>query len=175
MLAALAAALVWLTGLGVYMVRLPAVTKEPVKADAIIVLTGGPGRLEAAVSLLQAGSAPKLLITGAHARAGWRNIPALRELPPALISCCIMIERQARNTIGNAREAARYVLRERVGQALVVTADYHMPRSLMLFRQAMPGVVFYPYPVRTSVTPLAWLGEYHKFLVTALQAAFWRL
>ena len=54
---------------------------------------------------------------------------------------------------------------------ILVTADYHMPRSLILFRRAMPDVTVTPHAVDTEA-PLGFLiREYNKYLITLLRDA----
>ena len=58
----------------------------------------------------------------------------------------------------------------------LVTANYHMPRSLMEFGAAMPGVKLVPYPVAAdTLRMLSWenakrlQGEYVKYLASTLR------
>jgi uncharacterized SAM-binding protein YcdF (DUF218 family) len=58
---------------------------------------------------------------------------------------------------------------------VVVTSDYHMPRSLVELRAALPGVNLHPYPVETDIDAQRWWTdggsarritvEYCKYLV----------
>ena len=61
---------------------------------------------------------------------------------------------------------------------LLVTARYHMPRSLTEFRDVMPGVTVVPYQVDPEISRSWWKSlrvlhsEYAKYLaVTVLTAA----
>ena len=49
---------------------------NPAKADAIIVLTGGQSRLDAAIDLLTSGKGERLLISGVHPSASRRQLQA---------------------------------------------------------------------------------------------------
>jgi uncharacterized SAM-binding protein YcdF (DUF218 family) len=54
---------------------------------------------------------------------------------------------QAQNTIGNARETAKWIEENEIDSIILVTAFYHMPRSLAEMQNADPEVFIIPYPV----------------------------
>lgn len=90
----------------------------------------------------------------------------------------------AENTLGNAREAAAWARFYHFNTLLVVTARYHMPRSLSEFHEALPGVALIPYPIDPESIPKDWWrrgaaswrairllhGEYAKYLAATLLA-----
>ena len=104
---------------------------NPAKADAIIVLTGGQARLDAAIDLLASGKGERLLISGVHPSASRRQLQAATGGDKALFSCCVDIDRAALDTIGNAEESAKWVESHAYGSVILVTNNYHMPRSLL--------------------------------------------
>jgi len=53
----------------------------------------------------------------------------------------------AENTRGNEIETAVWVYEEDYKSLRIVTANYHMPRSLLEFRSLMPDVEIIPHPV----------------------------
>lgn len=122
----------------------------PKRADGIVVLTGGRARISEAVKLLAAGKAERLLISGVN-RATTRD--ELSRLAPGaahLFQCCIDLDRRARNTTENARETRAWAKRQGFDSLIVVTSSYHMPRTLVEFERAMPGVVFTPFAVASA-------------------------
>jgi uncharacterized SAM-binding protein YcdF (DUF218 family) len=118
-------------------------------ADAIVALTGGDARLLAAVALLEAGVGDRLLITGVHPQTTKPELKAWLH-GGRRFDCCADLGVHATDTRGNAREAARWVHRHGYKRLLVVTAAYHMPRSLLEFGNEMPEVEFVAYPVETT-------------------------
>lgn len=90
----------------------------------------------------------------------------------------------AENTQGNAREAAAWARFYHFNTLLIVTARYHMPRSLSEFHEALPGVTLIPYPIDPDSIPKGWWrrgmanwrairllhGEYAKYLAASLLA-----
>ena len=122
---------------------------EP-KADAIVVLTGGYQRIDQAVELLRTGAGNRLLISGVHPTTTPSQIRKLTQSPPSLFNCCVDIGYDAIDTIGNAREAAKWIHARGYKSVLVVTNNYHMPRSLAELKYVDPGTDFIPYPVVNS-------------------------
>ena len=62
-------------------------------------------------------------------------------------TCCVDIDKEARNTIDNATETSEWVALHHYGSIIVVTSNYHMPRALAELARVMPGVTLIPYAV----------------------------
>lgn len=181
MIVGASATIAFLAGFVVFTSVLPR-TAAPVArpADAIVVLTGGPKRLTAGLLLLKKGMGTRLLITGVHKDTGFGDIRDalmgdLAQTSMQELECCIDLDKAARDTVGNARETARWVRSRGYDSLIIVTASYHMPRSLIEFRRAMPNVTLTAYPVFPDSVPLnEWwqrrgtttllVREYMKFL-----------
>ena len=149
-------------------------------ADAIIVLTGGQARLDAAVELLQSGKGKRLLISGVHPSAGARSLQAATGGDRDLFNCCIDIDHAALDTVGNAEETAKWMESHAFGSAILVTNNYHMPRSLLEMGRLVEGARLEPYPVVNSrIDNGGWLTkpralrviftEYTKYLAALLR------
>jgi uncharacterized SAM-binding protein YcdF (DUF218 family) len=113
-------------------------------ADAIVVLTGDRARIAKAIELLQAGRGERLLISGVNERTSRATLRSMIANAGTRFDCCVDIDRAALDTIGNARQASIWVQERGFGSLIVVTSDYHLPRSLIEFRRAMPGIAIYP-------------------------------
>lgn len=141
----------WLAGLIWFAAGIPRAPAEPTAAtDAIVVLTGGAGRLGVGFELLREGRAKKLFISGVYRGVDVAEILRVSQQEPEALACCIAIGHNAVDTIGNARETARWMADEGFASLRLVTADYHMPRSLAEFRRAMPGVTLIAHPVSSE-------------------------
>ena len=142
----LAILLVYCLGFLVFATTLPRRPASVPRADAIVTLTGGDSRLETAVRLLEQGNARRLLITGVHPSI---TKPEIREIARGgqKFDCCADLDFAAEDTRENAAEAAGWVRAHNFRSLILVTANYHMPRSLAEFSADMPTVKVVPYPV----------------------------
>jgi uncharacterized SAM-binding protein YcdF (DUF218 family) len=166
---------IYAIGFGVFAVSLPKpLATAPVKADAIVALTGDGDRLGPAVMLLEQGGGKRLLITGVNKVTSKRDLKALLH-GGTQFDCCADLGFAAADTRGNAEEAARWVRSHNYRSLVVVTADYHMPRSLVEFGAKMPDVALVPYPVTADATSWQNLrrlhGEYAKYLASVVRVS----
>ena len=144
--------------------------------DAIVVLTGGVGRIGAGLSLLERGAGRKLFVSGVYRGVDVQALLRAARRSPADVECCITLGYAADSTRGNAEETAAWIRREGYTSLRLVTASYHMPRSLYEFRRLLPPeVAIVPHPVFPASFFLndwwRWHGsarlavsEYHKYL-----------
>ena len=181
-------AVLWVTGLVLFIAELPDSVQQPDRhTDAIVVPTGGSERLQEGMRLLIHGLAAKLFVSGVNVdtKIGdlLASLPASAEMPPAaLVDCCIVIGHAADSTMGNAAETAAWMKSEGFSSLRLVTADYHMARSLLEFHRAMPDVEILSHPVfpdqvkrstwwRSPGTASLLIGEYDKYLLALARAA----
>lgn len=173
----------WVVGLFLFAASLPRQTAGDDQAtDAIVVLTGGSERLAVGFDLLRAGKARKLFISGVYRGVEVRELLTLTAQPGSDLECCVRLGYDADDTEGNAVETARWMRDEGFSSLRVVTANYHMPRSLVEFRRALPGVTLVPHPVAPAKVRLdgwwGWpgtaeliVGEYSKYVLAVIRAA----
>jgi uncharacterized SAM-binding protein YcdF (DUF218 family) len=178
---AVAAAAAWIAGFAWFAQRVAGMpAPDPGATDAIVVLTGGSDRLEVGVALLAEGRARKLFVSGVHADVGIADLLTLAGGTNDALACCIVLGHAAGDTAGNARETAQWMASEGYDSLRLVTANYHMPRSLVEFRRELPDAVIVPHPVQPVSVHVrrwwAWPGtasllasEYHKFLLARLR------
>ncbi len=69
-----------------------------------------------------------------------------------LFRCCVDLDKRALNTEANAFETTAWVRQQGFRSLIVVTSNYHMPRTLIELRQAMPDVELLPYPVKVAAS-----------------------
>lgn len=127
------------------------VTRAPPRsteaADGIVVLTGGRLRIKAGLNLLAQNRAGRLLITGVNRKTTKADLIKGARLSKSKIECCVDLGYEALNTHGNALETLNWVREHGFKSLIVVTASYHMRRSLMEMENRMPNVRFIPHPV----------------------------
>jgi len=142
------AVLAWLAGLVWFASMIP--KPGPGYAgntDGAVVLTGGSGRLDEGLRLLSAGRANRLFVSGVYRGVDVAALLRLARQTPGSLECCIMLGYSADDTVGNARETAVWMKSQGYKSLRLVTASYHMPRSLLEFRRLMPDVELVPHPV----------------------------
>lgn len=167
------------------------------RTDAIVVLTGGTARMATALRLLNENKADRLLVSGvgptvtkasliqavlptmpdaAQASSNWQGIDL-----QLLFECCVDLGFEATDTAGNAVETAAWAKARGFNSIRLVTANYHMPRSLVEFRRRLPEATILPHPVRSeamrvedwwrrSTNAAFLLGEYTKYVAALLRA-----
>jgi len=114
--------------------------------DAIVVLTGGSGRLDEGLDLLEASKAGQLFVSGVYKGTEVRRLLAISEKGRGNLEERIAIG-NAENTRENAVETSVWSAKNEVRSLRLVTAAYHMPRSLLEFEYFMPGTRIIPNPV----------------------------
>ena len=174
--------LVWATGFYYFATLIPepgVVSDE--KTDAIVVLTGGSGRVSEGLSLLEQGAGKKLFVSGVYRGVDVQALLKLGQRAPGDLKCCIALGYAADSTRGNADETVEWISQEGFKSVRLVTASYHMPRSLLEFRRALPAdIKIVPHPVFPpgfySGSWWRWRGsarlavsEYNKYLVARLE------
>jgi uncharacterized SAM-binding protein YcdF (DUF218 family) len=183
--ALLIALMIWGLGLLAFTGRVDQSTPapEPPTADGVVVLTGASNvRLEAATRLLEEGKGKRLLISGVNREATRADVQTVTRAVKPIYDCCVDLGFAAANTVGNALETAEWAKSKDYKSLIVVTADYHMPRSMLELDAAMPGVKLYSYPVKTDLNARRWwktslsarrmIVEYCKYLAILGREAF---
>jgi uncharacterized SAM-binding protein YcdF (DUF218 family) len=151
-----------------------------IKADAVVALTGGTDRLEEGMRLLADGCCRRLLISGVHVEVTRDEMRKRWPSDEENFDCCVDLDHAARDTIGNAIETARWAAAHQFKSIIVVTASYHMPRSLLLIGEAAPGLELIPQPVTPERLHMdAWWsqpntvqllgGEFNKYLISLIR------
>ena len=149
-------------------------------ADGIVALTGGPERITDAVRLLAAGRGKRLLITGVHRTTNLSEIARLMPAHESMVTCCVDLDHSAMNTVGNAVETRRWAATRGFHSLIIVTSNYHMPRTLAELKRKLPGITLIPFPVITdklrsegwwadTATARLLLAEYVKYVLAQLR------
>jgi len=124
---------------------------DPPSSDGVVALTGASGqRIDAAVQLLEAGKARRLLISGVDRHVTRRELEIVTGVDEPVYDCCVDLGFKAANTFGNAEETASWARRNHIATLILVTADYHMPRARLELRAALPEARITPYPIATN-------------------------
>jgi uncharacterized SAM-binding protein YcdF (DUF218 family) len=160
----------------VWFVIPPTAETGPAQTDAIVVLTGGSLRLRSGIDLMREAKGRTLFVTGVDRGVGLDElVHSVGERTPRWLACCVVLGHEAENTVGNAIETAQWMQQEGYHSLRLVTSWYHMPRSLLEFKRAMPDLEIIPYPVFSGqAKPQRWwtsrgtatvlMAEYSKYL-----------
>ena len=92
------------------------------------------------------------------------------------------IDHVALDTVGNAEESAKWIRDHDYGRVILVTNNYHMPRSLLEMRRLTGALVLDPYPVvNAHLDDGGWMTdpdalrvlftEYNKYLLALARSA----
>jgi uncharacterized SAM-binding protein YcdF (DUF218 family) len=146
MLMAAASCLAWLGGL-VWFATPPPSDTRAAPTDAIVVLTGGSLRVQSGIDLLRDGKGRKLFVSGVNQQVDLDDLLGVSGHAPDWALCCIALGHEADNTFGNAQETAQWIRAQDLRSLRLVTAWYHMPRSLLEFERAMPEIDIVAHPV----------------------------
>ena len=135
-----------------------------------MVLTGGPGRIQRGLDVLEAGHAQRMLVSGVDREVRPGEFQAEYKVPAALMACCVTLGFQSVDTRSNAREAAEWVAQNKIRSVRLVTTDWHMRRAAMELAGLLPDhveVVRDAVPSQPSLRSL--FLEYNKLLARAVQ------
>jgi len=136
--------------------------------DAIVVLTGGGERIEQAYALLQKGLARRMFVTGVDTKVTKSELMKRLGDPPQELAARIELGFRAEDTKGNANETAAWFNSQNLKSLRLVTANYHMRRSLLLFHRALPDAKIVAHPVvPKQLGPGEWWGNRQSAEVVA--------
>ena len=157
--------LIYLLGYAVFAVMLPRPAGDG-QTDGIVVLTGGPGRIERGLDLLQRQRARRMLISGVARTVRPVELAARYPDRAALFKCCIDLGRESVDTRSNAEEVARWMEKRKFRSVRLVTTDWHMPRARFeLSRQLADEAEVIGDAVESNPSFRQLFTEYNKYLL----------
>ncbi len=152
-------------GFGIFAMTLPKPAGDE-RTDAIVVLTGGTGRLERGFDLLQRHISGQMLISGVERSVRPQELAAHYNVPQQLFDCCIVLGREAVDTRTNADEVGAWVARRRLHSIRLVTNDVHMLRARHEIGRRLPAdVTVIPDAVPSHPDIWGIFREYNKMLL----------
>ena len=111
----------------------------------IVVLTGNVGRLAVGLDLMDNNINSRMLITGVAKGVKYSDIIKNRDSKKDRID----LGYNAQSTLGNALETALWVKERNINDIILITDNWHMPRTLLLFKASMPNREIVPYALKT--------------------------
>jgi uncharacterized SAM-binding protein YcdF (DUF218 family) len=171
---------IWTCGFFMFIYVIPDKMIEIIQpTDAVVVLTGGSARLKRGLKILTKKQVKKLFVSGVYRGNDVKRLLEVQQQNPSEILCCINLGYEATSTAENAIETSGWIKENNYSSIQLVTANYHMPRSLMLFRAVMPNVKIIPHAVFpsqfkrnrwwTSPRTIALIfSEYSKYVIASI-------
>ncbi len=136
------------------------------RTEAIVVLTGGPGRIERGLKLMEEKRAKRMLISGVARTVRPIELAERYDADIALFDCCIDLGRESVDTRSNAEETVNWLERHNFASVRLVTTDWHMSRARFELRRQAGGdieVLGDSVSSKPSFTQL--FTEYNKYLL----------
>jgi uncharacterized SAM-binding protein YcdF (DUF218 family) len=174
------AGLAWIAGFVLFTATTPEATPLAVATDAVVVLTGGPGRLARGVAVMEAGSAKRMLVSGVDEAVTRAELAAILDKPadgstlaPAarianrrLLGSVVDLGYGAIDTRSNAAETTAWMARGGFASLRLVTSGWHMRRAELELRAQLPaGIVIITDAVPIEPAAASVAREYNKLLL----------
>jgi len=136
--------------------------QRDVTTDAIVVLTGGRGRVEEGIRLYRAHKARWLYLVGVDPSV--RKGDLFKELAGQRGGEEIVLEKSSRNTLENALYTRDLIARQEIRSIRLITSRYHMKRAVLIFTSILPkDIAVYPCPVDSKNLKQAWWAHGGSF------------
>ena len=159
----------------------------------IVILTGGTNRIKNGLKIIDQfeKSSPfksKILVSGTG--KGFTKISLEKilsfDLDFDLIECCIELDSISTNTYSNAYQTLMWVRKNDISEFILITSNYHMPRAYLEFKNRMPNLKIFTYPITPEKHDInLWLSsfqtfyliftEYCKFLFASIRTQFQKI
>jgi uncharacterized SAM-binding protein YcdF (DUF218 family) len=155
----------WVGGFGVFLTMMPKPLDDR-RTDAIVVPTGGAGRIDRGLALLQRHAAKRMLVSGVAPEVRPGELAAEYHVSPALMACCVDLGHEAVDTRSNAEETAGWLREHGYHTVRLVTSNWHLPRARMeLVNATGDDIIVLGDGVASKPRFVTLLGEYNKLIV----------
>lgn len=157
-------AMLWALGFAVFAISLPG-PADGEATDAVIVLTGGPGRVQRGMAVLKSGRAKRMLVSGVARAVTPHELAVAFDIPPALMARTDL-GHESVDTRSNADEAKAWIDKNHYRSVRLVTTNWHMARAkLELRRMTRAGLTILPDAVPSHPPIGVLIREYDKYLL----------
>jgi uncharacterized SAM-binding protein YcdF (DUF218 family) len=165
--------ILWALGFVLFAMTLPRPAGDET-TDAIVVLTGGAGRLQRGLDLLAAHHATRLFVSGADRSVRKAELARSTGTSARLFACCVDLGQDSVDTRSNALETATWLKAHHYRSVRLITTDWHMPRAHHDLDAQIAGtgigVLVDAVPSQPSFMTL--FTEYQKYLLRRVAAPF---
>lgn len=165
-------ALIYAIGFLYFAVTLPGPIGHA-RTDAVLVPTGGPGRIARGLEVLRDGDARRMFVSGVDPEVKPKEFAKEFGVRAKEMACCVTLGFLAVDTRSNAGEAAQWLSSNDVRTVRLVTTDWHLRRAAAELAHTIPAQITV---VEDAVPSDPVLGElfleYNK-LLAALVSQGW--
>ncbi len=139
------------------------------KTDAVLVPTGGPGRIARGLEVMRDGDAKRMFVSGVDPEVRPKEFASEFHVRAQEMTCCVTLGFLATDTRSNAGEAAQWLISNDVRTVRLVTTDWHMRRAAAELRHTIPDHVAVIEDAVPSDPALGQLFlEYNKLLAALI-------
>lgn len=139
------------------------------KTDAVLVPTGGAGRIARGLEVLRDGDAKRMFVSGVDPEVTSAEFAREFKVRAREMRCCVTLGYLAVDTRSNAGEAAQWFASNDIRTVRLVTTDWHMRRAAAELGYSLPDGVTVIEDAVASVPDLGQLFlEYNKLLAALL-------
>ena len=141
------------------------------KNTNIVILTGGTNRIKDGFDIInkfdeKSKYTIKILVSGTG--KGFTKLSLQNKLSPdfdlKLIKCCVELDAISQNTYSNAKQTLKWSTRNNIKEFILITSNYHMPRSILEFKNKMPNIRILTYPIKPRKHEINnWLNSFETF------------
>lgn len=157
--------LIYALGFALFAVTLPNAADDR-KTDAIVVLTGGSGRMSRGLDLLERGRAERMLVSGVARLVKPNELAAQNDASRRLFACCIDLGKESVDTRSNAEETAKWMRTRGFRTMRLVTTDWHMARARFELSRRLPDdIEILSDGVQSNASFRTLFGEFNKYIL----------
>ena len=139
------------------------------ETDAVIVLTGGPGRIARGLEVVASGQAKEMFVSGVDPEVKPEEFAEQFEVSRRTMDCCVTLGYLAVDTRSNAGEVAQWMKEKEFTSARLVTTNWHMARAHSEVSSTLPAGISIIKDAVVSHPDLATLFlEYNKLLASEI-------
>ncbi|WP_379552527.1 YdcF family protein [Erythrobacter sp. W53] len=111
------------------------------ETDAVIVPTGGAGRIARGLAVVRSGKAEQMFVSGVDPEVTEQEFANQFKVTRGEMRCCVKLGYLAVDTRSNAGEASQWLAENEFTSVRLVTTDWHMRRTASEFRDVLPGTI----------------------------------
>ena len=160
--------LIWVMGFLWFAFTLPQ-PRDGGRTDAVVVFTGGEGRIARGLEALDRGWAAKMLVSGVDREVRPVEFVAEYGVPARVMKCCVTLGFESYDTRSNAAEVAQWLDANKFKSVRLVTTDWHMRRASSELQRMMPeGATLVRDAVPSQPSFRILFLEYHKLIASQI-------